>query len=153
RGLIAAKFDLQRNEISGSPTVIESGNTGYGGLGAMAQNGTLLYARGSAVQSVLNRVTLLSPDGKPLRTIADDLGVARHPRVSHDGHRLALTGGPGNGGSVWAYDLSGAAQPLKLTAGAGGAELPVWRLDGHQIDMVWRRNAWSIASSPADGSN
>src|SRR5262249_45098230 len=153
RGLIAAKFDLQRNEISGSPTVIETGNTGYGGLGAMAQNGTLLYARDSAVQSLLNRVTLLSPDGKSIRTIADDLGFARHPRVSRDGRRLALTVGPGNGGSVWTYDLSGAAPPLKLTAGAGGGALPGWRLDGHQIDMVGRRNALSIASSPTDGSN
>jgi serine/threonine-protein kinase len=80
------------------------------------------------------------------------LSLLGDPRVSPDGHRLALTVGGGNGASVWTYDLSGAAQPLKLTAGQGGAELPVWRLDGHLIDLVWRRSAWSIASIPTDGS-
>ncbi|HEX7793368.1 MAG TPA: protein kinase, partial [Vicinamibacterales bacterium] len=153
KGLTAAKFDLQRNEVSGAPILIESGNTASGGGGAFAQNGTFAYARGQETQSMLLRVALLSPDGKPIRTIADDLIFPRHPRVSHDGHRLALTVGAGNGGSVWTYDLTGAAQPLKLTGGGGGAELPVWRLDQHQIDLVWRRNAWSIASVPTDGSD
>jgi eukaryotic-like serine/threonine-protein kinase len=149
KGLTATRFDLQRNEISGSPIVIESGSTNNG---MFAQNGTFAYARAGGTQSSLMlSVALLSPDGKPIKTIADDLVFARHPRVSPDGHRLALTLGDGNGGSIWTYDLSGAAQPLKLTAGAA-AELPVWRPDGHQIDLVWRRMAWSMASIPSDGS-
>jgi eukaryotic-like serine/threonine-protein kinase len=148
KGLTASKFDLQRNEISGSPIVIEPRNTRTSAR-TFAQNGTIAYALEDGT-SLLMRIALLSPDGKPIRTIADDLNFARHPRVSPDGRRLAVTIGGGNGGSVWTYDLSGAAQPLNLTAGAGGAELPVWRLDGRQIDIVWRRVAWSIASVPTD---
>ena len=148
KGLTAIRFDLERLETIGSPLVIETGNTGSGGS-TFAQNGTLVYAHPPDPDSALLRVSLLSADGKPIRTIADDLVGARHPRVSPDGHRLALT----VGGSIWTYDLTGAAQPLKLTAGLRMAgELAVWRPDGHEIVLVWRNVAWGLASIPTDGS-
>jgi len=99
------------------------------------------------------RVSILGADGQPIRTVADDLVWPRHPRVSPDGKRLALTVGGGNGGSVWTYDLTGAAQPLNLTSAPGrSGELPVWRPDGSQIALMWRGPEWSMASVPTDGS-
>jgi serine/threonine-protein kinase len=152
KGLTAIRFDAERLETIGSPVIIETGNTGTGGV-AFAQNGTLVYAHPPDRDSALRRVSLLSADGQPIRTIADDLIGARHPRVSPDGRRLALTVGGGNGGSIWTYDLSGSAQPLKLTAGPGrSGELAVWRPDGRAIDLVWRSADWGVASIPTDGS-
>jgi Tol biopolymer transport system component len=76
----------------------------------------------------------------------------RHPRVSPDGHRLALTIGGGNFGSVWTYDLTGTAQPVKLTGPGRSGEMPVWRPDGNEITLMWRNPDWAMASIPSDGS-
>ena len=150
KGLTAIRFDPEKLETVGAPVIIEPGNTATGGQ-SFARNGTFVYARPS--DRFILRVSILGADGQPIRTVADDLVWPRHPRVSPDGQRLALAVGGGNGGSIWTYHLTGAAQPLNLTtAPRRSGELPVWRPDGSHIALMWRGSEWSMASIPTDGS-
>ena len=151
KGLTATPFDVDRLETTGPPIVIEPGGTNLGGIG-VARNGTFAYVRRPDASSNLFRIALLSPTGEPTKTIADDVELPRHPRASPDGRRLAIAAGPGNFASVWIYDLTGVAQPVKLTQARGASEFPVWSHDATQLALLSRMAAWRMTSIPTDGS-
>src|SRR5262245_22253131 len=94
----------------------------------------------------------MTPDGRPNGTLADNLDIARHPRISPDGKRLAVVTGGLNGGSIWIYDLVGSSPPIKITF-RGGAALPTWRPDGRSITFMLGPPAQpGMYSVAADGS-
>jgi serine/threonine-protein kinase len=73
-------------------------------------------------------------------------------RLSPDGQRVALTIGPPAQGQLWIYDLSGAAQPTKLTF-TGHNLFATWSPDGKQIAFLSRvGDGNSLLAIPSDGS-
>jgi Tol biopolymer transport system component len=73
-------------------------------------------------------------------------------RLSPDGRRVVLTIGPPGQGQLWIYDLSGAAQPTKLTFKDHNL-FPIWSPDGKQIAFLTRAAETNrLLVIPSDGS-
>jgi serine/threonine-protein kinase len=80
------------------------------------------------------------------------LEAARNPRLSPDGRRLAITVGHVNRSRIWIYDLTGSAQPLKLTH-RGHTTFANWSADGQRVYMLYGADLGPrVRSLPADGS-
>jgi Tol biopolymer transport system component len=153
--LMAVPFDAARLGITGAPVRIQAEILTKGSYGldfAVAVNGTVLYVPGDA-SSALNRFIWRGRDGKSTAAaIADVLDNPRYPRLSPDGHRLVATLGPAQEGQIWVYDLTGAAQPLKLTF-ENHNTFPAWTPDGRRIIFTSNTNGvQGLFSLPADGS-
>ena len=148
--LWAVPFDSDTLQIRGTPVrVVEDVRTDGIGLGffSAASDGTLVYLSGAEMDRPA-RLVFRSRDGRGNAPVVPEaLDYPRYPRMSPDGHRLALTLGPSNQGDIWVYDTSGARQPLKLTFD-GHDTFPIWTPDGATIVFA-SSQLWSVA---ADGS-
>ena len=153
--LMGIRFDSSRLEIIGSPVPVQAGvvtkGTGVANY-AVARDGSLVYAAGSAVPYV-SRFVWKGRDGKLIGTAAgDQLEYPRYPRISPNGRRLAATVGPSNEGNIWIYDLTGASQPLKLTFKAHNVQA-TWTPDGSRVVFGSNRDGQrNLFWVPADAS-
>ena len=115
---MAVRFDPATLRVSGSSAVVQDGvltKVSVGLSNATAtSDGRILYVSGHAEDSA-GRLVWLDRHGTRLATIGDPVEFPRNVRVSPDGRRIALTIGPPGQGQIWIYDVSGAAQPLKVT--------------------------------------
>jgi Tol biopolymer transport system component len=110
---------------------------------ALSRTGTLVYLSGDAgVQlTEANRAGAM-------QALRSEHGFYRHPRVSPDGRRIALT----LASDIWVYDI--AASTLSRLTTTGNASTPEWTPDGRRIAFtsvlpagVWWQ-PWD-ASAPA----
>jgi eukaryotic-like serine/threonine-protein kinase len=144
--LHAAAFDLKRRALNGTPvSVLENifrAPDGGAAYFAVAQNGTVVFARGGYER------TLVQVDVGGKRTpLLDERRGFRMPAVSPDGHGVAITIDP-RPSQVWVYDIPRKSRiPLAID---GHSLSPLWTPDGSRIfyssgapsDIYWR---------PADG--
>ena len=154
--LMAVAFDVTTRQPKGAPVAVEHGvfNRAADGVAnvASAADGTTVYIAGHD-EGNLRRLVWFDHRGTRLAPAIEQTVVgARNPRLSPDGRRLALTVGGNGQGSIWIYDLSGRAQPLRLTS-EGHATFPIWSPDGTQIAfLAVDNNDGRMFSIPADGS-
>lgn len=127
--LHAVPFDAGALTLRGTPflvidTVFRAQNGG-GVYFAAAQDGTLTYTPGGYAR------TLVRVDRNGRRTpLADERRGFRHPEISPDGLRVAVTVDP-RPSQVWVYDLARRSGiPLATTGHNLG---PVWSPDGTRI--------------------
>jgi eukaryotic-like serine/threonine-protein kinase len=144
--LFAQAFDPDRLKLSGEIVrIADQVGTGAGGTASygffsVSASGALAYRHG---QSGTGSVVWVSHAGQEAAPIATALDRPQNPRLSPDGHKLALIVGT----DVWVYDIDG-RPPIRLTFG-GGAFSPLWTPDGRRI--VYEGGNVAVAL-PADGS-
>jgi len=142
-------FDAESMTIRGTPVAVldtvfraQNGGAAYFGV---AQTGTLVFTPGGYARTLVR----VNRDGR--RTpITDDRRGFRHPEISPDGRRVAVTVDP-RPSQVWVYDLARRSGiPLSTTDHSLG---PVWSPDGRRVtyisemDLFWRA---ADASGPAE---
>ncbi len=120
---------------------------------SVAADGTAAYVSGHNAGS-LRRVVWVTRQGTHVSRVIDEpLELARNPRLSPDGRRLALTVGTSGHADIWIYDLDRAGQPQKLTF-QNHNTFPVWSPDGRRIIYLSITPAGGhMYSLPADGSS
>jgi len=122
-------LDLESMTIRGTPVaVIETAfraQNGGAAYFAVAPTGTLVFTPGGYARTLVR----VNRDGR--RTaITDDRRGFRHPEISPDGHRLAVTVDP-RPSQVWIYDL---ARRSGIPLATNGHNLgPVWSADGQRV--------------------
>ncbi|MGH9142524.1 MAG: hypothetical protein ACRD2I_15445, partial [Vicinamibacterales bacterium] len=155
--LMAARFDVAERRIIGAPVAVQQ--TAFTSVGdgvanfASAADGTAIYVTGRHVGS-FRRLVWVDRRGARVPAIAEQAqeGV-RNPRLSPDGHRVAVTVGTNGGGNIWIYDVSGSARSLILTF-QGHNTFPIWSADGKRILYLSATSSGNeIVSLPADGSS
>jgi eukaryotic-like serine/threonine-protein kinase len=144
-GLLTAQpFDTEQRQLRGEPTTIveQVGRNQIFGAFGVSASGALAYLRASSDTGSIVRV---GRDGKPTATIASNIKSAVNPRLSPDGHSLAVV----IAGDVWRYDLDG-RPPIKLTF--DGRHLsPLWSRDGQRV-VTEHSGQNQLSSVPSDGS-
>jgi serine/threonine-protein kinase len=153
--LTANRFDANRVALIGPAVplvngIITKGN--YANVG-LSSDGTLTYIPGSTINYV-SRFIWRGRDGRLIGGAGPEkLEYPRYPRLSPDGRKLVATVGPAQEGHVWVFDVTGAAQPYKVTFNAHNT-LPVWSPDGSRVGFVSTRDGPSrnMFVVPADGS-
>jgi len=135
--LFAVPFDAAHVRVTGPPVpVVEGvrrssiGVTSAANFG-VSDTGVLAYIPGSAVGSAGRDLALIDRKGsiEALKLVAKPY---YYPRVSPDGHRLAVTVDDGSSSEIWIHDLTGSARPFRLTFG-GRNNFSVWSSDGTRV--------------------
>jgi eukaryotic-like serine/threonine-protein kinase len=144
--LMAASFDLQRLEVKGASVPVVQGvleGTQY----SISSTGTLAYVPGS-VAGAEAKLVWVSRNGaeQPLAAPAHDYNA---PRISPDGHRLAVD----SGNQVWLYDL--ARDTLtRFTFEGTINQFPTWSPDEKRVAFTSNKEGGplNIYWQRADGS-
>jgi len=154
--LMAAPFDLARLEVTGDPVpILERVRSAAGAAVdySFSSDGTLVYVEGEA-DGLANpgKPVWVDRDGGGVESIVEDIiEIPRHPRISPDGRRLAITTGRGGAGDLWVYNLGG--QPPYPLALEGMNGKPVWTPDGEKVAFASGVGiSLDIFWIPADGS-
>jgi serine/threonine-protein kinase len=116
---------------------------------AVSKTGTLVYiprastfpARALVIVDSNGRATLLS----------DTRATYTHPRLSHDGQRLAVAIESDTGSDIWIYDLARGSRSRLTSSGVN--RFPIWSSDGKRITFQSARSgSVTLYSRAADGS-
>ncbi len=155
--LWAVRFDPERLELQGEPTVVVEGlMMGFSrepsiGHYDIAENGTLVYL-GGELEGGRNILVSVSRDGD-IDALTEAKRSYEGPRVSPDGQRIAVRMSDARGQmQVWIYDRSRDAFSQLTT---GGGYWPVWTPDGTRIvypSISSGRTTVDLRAIPADGS-
>ena len=116
---------------------------------AVSANGTLAYL---PRPSTLPTRSLVRVDraGKA-ELLTDQRAAFKHPRLSRDGHRLAVTVESDAGADVWVYDLDRRSRTRLTNGGVNG--YPIWSHDGQRVTYQSARSGGvALFSRNADGS-
>src|SRR5262245_18372654 len=152
--VMATDFDVEKLRGIGSPLATASGafnkpaeaiTTRSG-----ASDGTPVYVSGHDTP-MRNRLAWVDHTGAHT-PITGELEYPRMIRLSPDDRRVAVTIGPPAQGQLWVYDLSGAAQPIRLTI-KDHSLFATWSPDGRQIAFLSRVGETNnLMVIPSDGS-
>jgi WD40 repeat protein len=154
--LMAVRFDENTLRIAGTPVHVLEGafikNAENVVNVAGAADGTVVYISGGHSKTLRRLVWVDRRGAHVAPVVGPPVENPRNLRISPDGRRLAVTLGPSGHGHIWIYDLSGAAQPLKLTFQDFNT-FPIWSPDGKQIMFVTLGGSTGhMVLLPADGS-
>ncbi|MGC1650637.1 MAG: protein kinase [Candidatus Sulfotelmatobacter sp.] len=152
--LMAQRFDLGRMELQGDPVrLAEKALNDQGiwrGAFSVSSNGLLIYASG-ANSAAEGQLTWFDVNGKVLGTLGERGN--NDPRISPDGHKVALVKYGGPNPEVSVFDTANGLRTRLSTESAGTT--PVWSPDGKNIAyMVIPANTSKarLAVRAADGS-
>jgi serine/threonine-protein kinase len=147
--LMAAPFDVHGLR-AGAPLQIADSiavpSSGWNAPVALSVNGSLLYQHGG----IASQLVSVDQNGAA-RVLIDSVQVYSHPRLSPDGHRIAVEVQGAAGADIWISDL-GEHTTERLTR-EGYNNRPEWTPDGNRV-MYTSSRAPSNALwwQPADGS-
>ena len=152
--LFAVPFDDRQRRVTSGPVPIVEGvrrttPTGTAHF-AFSRTGSLVYVPGPVSTSILD-LAWAGRDGgiAPLKV------PARHyesPRISPDGHRVAVGTNDGRDANVWIHDVTGTTSMRQLTFG-GRNRYPIWSTDAQRIAFQSDREGdFAIFWQRADGT-
>jgi eukaryotic-like serine/threonine-protein kinase len=150
-GLVAVPFEPSSGNAPGSPMpllerpeVDPSGSAAF----AVSTSGTLVYIPRAA--SLPSRALVLVDRTGRSAVLSDSRAAYAHPRISPDGHRIAVAIESENGSDIWIHDVDrGTSTPL-VTGGVN--RFPIWA-DNQQITFQSARSGGvSLYSRRVDGS-
>jgi serine/threonine-protein kinase len=146
--LMAARFDVDRLELTGSPVLLGRG-LGIGAFGvadlALASTGSLLYS--TDYSSTIAQPTWVARDGAatPVDAAWPD-GLVSSVALSPDGSQVAaeFTNRQSNTSNpdIWVKRLNGG--PLSRLTFEGTNRRPNWSRDGRDILFLSDRSAWAL---------
>jgi serine/threonine-protein kinase len=118
---------------------------------AISDSGTLVYMPGSSTtgSTVQRMLVWVDRNGKE-EPLATPPNVYRHPKISPDGTRVALTVG-GNDADIWIWDLVRKTM-IRLTFDKKYNHFPLWTPDGKRIAYLSMREGGGINWKAADGT-
>jgi eukaryotic-like serine/threonine-protein kinase len=153
--LHAVPFDARHLRVTGGPVPVLEGVNRSGADGtaswSLANNGTLLYARGPAPSTDQRGLALSNKEGvlEPLKVPP---GPYLGPRVSPDAKWVAATLDDGKESDIWLYDVTGTTAGRRLTYG-GKNRFAVWTPDGRRlVYQSDREGDQGLFWQPADGT-
>ncbi len=160
--LMAARFDLDRLEVTGQPVplitdVMQALNTGFSfsdiaaGQFSISASGALVYASGGITPDQENSLVWVDQKGTAQPALPFK-GPFSAPRLSPDGRRIAYNL-RGRESHVWEYDLvRGIATRL---TGEGKASYVTWTPDGKRVAFKWYKPGLPVNLywQPVDGSS
>ena len=148
--LFAAPFDLDRLELTGSPTPILDGVwTNFSGDAqfAFSQTGTLLYLRGGDTIGTRNVLVWADREGGEELLDGEPRGHS-YVRISPEGRHAAV----GVDADIWIYDLVRETR-TRLTFDPAGDGFPLWTLDGQRVVFSSFRDRGGLFWRSADGTD
>jgi len=152
--LLAAPFDLQRLEVTGpAAQVLDDVAVDFPAAMArvsISENGMLAYIHAS---SAYHKSNLVHIDRKGnIKTITDVQQSYGTPKLSPDGHRIAVTVfESGRASDVWTYDLE-RGNFTRITFGTASEDNPIWTHDGSRIIFKSERPQYDLYWKAADGT-
>jgi serine/threonine-protein kinase len=147
--LLAVPFDRKRLQPSGPPITIARDVAQpdvFTARAAVSRTGAIVYLRGGGA---LRRDLLIVSRAGQVTRIPGDPRVFANPRISPDGHRLAIgVADPTTlARDVWVVDLAQYTWSRLTTDGL--SDRPIWTPDGRRLVYSSNDDLWWIAS---DGS-
>jgi eukaryotic-like serine/threonine-protein kinase len=142
RTLLAHAFDAKNLRVTGEAVPIGEAITSLTNYGftvfSASDSGLVAYHAGGA--GGVSKLAWLDRSGKEIETVGAPADYL-HPRLSHDGRRLAVDSiDPQTGRSdVWVIDLQ-RQTPTRLTFGPTDNTFPVWSPDDSRIAFSSSRN-------------
>jgi hypothetical protein len=134
--LMAQTFDLNRMELTGTPTpiaqdVVVGTFMKFVGSFSSSPMGAIAYQRSEDEETT--RLRWVDRAGKPIGEVATS-GNYRDPEISPDGQRIAVSvvDPVRQAGDIWIY-ASRDNTPARLTFDAGNARSPRWSPDGNDL--------------------
>ncbi len=131
--LFAVPFDTERLQVTGPATaVLQDLRMDEGGGAAqftVASDGSLVYARESA--RALDRTLVRVDRQGKARAITEKRHRFRHPRLSPDGRRVAVTITNSNGNDLWIQEVD--RDILTRLTFEGSSSIPIWSPDGMRL--------------------
>jgi serine/threonine-protein kinase len=152
--LFAVPFDVDRLEVTGTPTPIVKRLAGDGTTGAANFDeaaGTFAYVP-AASETTLHRLVWMDRSGRP-EPLDLPPGQYFDVSVSPDGSRAAMIVAGNGGTDVWVYGF--ARKTLTRLTFGGSHRTPIWSHDGSFVYYVAAASDGSsvdIDRKPADGS-
>jgi serine/threonine protein kinase len=149
--LMAQAFDPATLKLTGEASSIAEGVDSFAnaqfGLFSVSDSGALAYRQGGGGKQVL---TAFEQSGRLVATFGEP-SEYRHPAMSPDGRRLAVSGGLQNAQNIWTIDVE-RGTVSRLTFSENDFS-PVWSPDGQTVAYASTRNGqtWTYIKS-ADGS-
>jgi len=150
--LMAQPFDPDKLALSGEPVAIAEGVDSFaqrnGGLFSVSNTGTLVYRRGTGVQTVL---TWIDQQGNTVGALGDP-GDYGNPAISPDGGRVAVALGPQPSRDIWILDIARGTS-TRFTFDPASDDFPTWSPDGKNIVFSSNRSGQTdLYIKLADGS-
>ena len=137
-GVFAAPFDIATLELRGPAVPVLSDASSdtftYGAQVAMSSNGTLVYRKLAGAASVPLQLQWIDRSGKREPLPAKPGLYSGRPRLSPDGHRLALSLREGSGQDIWVYDADRDTMTRLTSSPEQFVNFsPVWTADGRHL--------------------
>jgi serine/threonine-protein kinase len=150
----AVPFDEDRLETAGSPTVVVE-NVHLQAQYSVSRDGTLAYLPSTLTETLASLVLVSRTGSENILPLRPERYVP-HPRLSPDGHMVAVAvGAEGAGSDLWIVDLA-RDLPTRFTFSQGepSSVRPVWSADGNKVFFTSNLGGtYNIFVKPADASS
>jgi Tol biopolymer transport system component len=136
--MYAVPFEVKTLTVKGAPVPIvlgvrrATGGTNGAAQLAISKTGTMVYLPGPATALSTARGLVIGDGQSDPAPLKVPPGIYAHPRVSPDGHVVAVSRSNAGASDIWTYDLSGNAEIQRLTFG-GQSRFPVWSADSRRV--------------------
>jgi Tol biopolymer transport system component len=156
RMLLAQRFDAKKLQLIGDPFPIaeriESFPQTSTAIFSVSDNGLLVYQRGENTSDL--HLSWIDRNGKEIEAITPP-GDYGHPRLSHDGKRVAYDLRDSQSGlsDIWIFDLIRRV-PTRLTFEAENEAFPIWSPDDQTIAYSFQRpnGGFDVYKKPSTGA-
>ena len=155
-GLLAAPFDLDRGEVTGTPVPLLDGvysrqiSQAAVSHFAISDTGTLAYVPGAPVRSVL---VWVDRQGQIVEELFTAQAAYANLRLSPDDSEVAFEVSGSGAPTVQVYNIERATRSTPTSIGTN--IVPIWSRDGERVTFVSIRDgsdSYSLYSAAADGS-
>ena len=139
--LMAVPFDARALRVTGEPRLLEPrvSPSRFGPLVTLAENGTLVSL---PMVSPLSRLMLLEGTGAAVQH--GDARAFDSPRLSPDGHRIAVGIADGDGANLWMLDRATSAATRVTRGGPASLKLESWTPDGQSLVHTRGAQLWTV---------
>jgi eukaryotic-like serine/threonine-protein kinase len=134
--ILAIPFDVASARVTGAPFPVLEGvarsPTGSSAQFGISASGSIAYVPGPATGSSGRTLGLMNVGNGKVQPLPMAPNAYAHPRLSPDGHLVAVASDDGRDATIWIYDVVRGGPPRRLTF-SGHNRSPIWTPDGQFI--------------------